>query len=176
ALIRRHIGGEAHRLDRLARLFGTVEAELSRSTRQRREQRHSLDDASDELDVAIELARRLTDDGIELAAVAAVYIVVPAGAHHPIAVDEPLAADLRVAGGRELSCEAGLRCIRVGVRQSGERNIFRGDDEFCRQRLLGGPERARVVGIAPLHDKIILHALYRETVEIVLAYELFDVG
>src|SRR6185312_16476516 len=110
------------------------------------------------------------------AAVAAVYIVVPAGADHPIAVDEPLAADLRVAGGGELSCKSGLRGIRVGVRQGGERNIFRGNDEFRRQRLLSGPERARVLGIAPLHDEIILYALYWETVEIVLAHELFDVG
>src|SRR5450755_2078334 len=92
-----------------------VEAHRPRATRHDGEQLDALHHAADERDVAIERARRLADDGVELGAVSRIHGVVASHADGAVAVDEPGLVPLRVAGYAKARRESDFG--RKGVRE-----------------------------------------------------------
>src|SRR5450755_2297754 len=93
-----------------------VEAHRPRATRHDGEQLDALHYAADERDVAIERARRLADDGVELGAVARIHGVVAPHADGAVAVDEPGLVPLGIARNAEARRETdfGREGVRVG--------------------------------------------------------------
>jgi hypothetical protein len=75
--------------DRGAFLGRLVEADIAGAARQAGEVFHSLDHPADDRDIAIKLARGLSDDGVELRARAGVGRIVAAHADGGVAVERP---------------------------------------------------------------------------------------
>src|SRR3546814_10542270 len=87
------------------------------AARQYAEQFHAVDHAPDQGDGAVELARRLAVDHVELGAVARVRGHAAPGADRAVAMRHPRLAFGRVARGGEAVHEADLRRPSVLVRQ-----------------------------------------------------------
>ncbi len=65
--------------------------------RQARQIFHPVDHPPDERDIAVEMARRMADDGVELGAGAGIGREIAPDADHAVAMDGPVAFDRRAA-------------------------------------------------------------------------------
>jgi hypothetical protein len=139
------------------------------------EEFHAFEDASDERDVAIELARRMTDHRIHLGAVTLGRIVA-SGAHHTVAMREPHEVRARIARGGKAVEKSDLRRIGVAIRQGLEARIGTGSGGEFHRGAHAGRNGAMVLRIIPLHHVVVLHANDRETIEIMPPGERANVG
>jgi hypothetical protein len=122
------------------------------------------------------MTRRMADDRIQFRA-AALRIVAARDAHHAVAVHEPGSTELGVSGRRETARETDERRVDVAVRQT--REIIARVDlrvEFCGHLLDIARNRPDSLGIAPLHDIIVLNAHDRKAVEVSRAHKSANVG
>ena len=99
-----------------------------------------MQDAADEGDVAIQVARRLTDDDVQFGAVAAVRRVIASGAEDAVAVGNPGAVFF--CGDREAVGKADFFRPAVRIGQGGEVQPLQRALKFCREFFW--PRRATV--------------------------------
>ena len=122
ALVFRHFAAQADAFNRCVFFRVLVEAHVTAvvaaAAWQRAEQFYALQDTADEGDVAVQVARRLTDDDVQLGAVAAVRRVVASGAEDAVAVGNPGAVFF--CGDREAVRKADFFRPAVRVGQRGE--------------------------------------------------------
>ncbi len=178
ALVGGHIAGQADRSDRRALCGVFVEAHRIRPAPGRAEQFHALEHAADQGDVAVELARRLAGDHVQLGADAAVLVVVAAGADRTVAVRQP--GVFAVAGHGEIAGETGPCGPAVAVGQGGEGQSARGPLELGGQVGLRAAQRPRLgrvvgVGIAELDHEVVLRTVDAGAVPEALACQGADV-
>ncbi len=155
-----------------------VEAHRALPARHHRQELDPPHDAPDERDVAVEVPRRLADDGVELGAVARIRRVVASHAHGAIAVHEPDLAATGVARGREPARESDLGRVGVRVAQLREDHVRVDPPEELGLHLHLRHRLRALVGLRPrpLHHVVVLHADHEARVEVLFAHEPADLG
>ena len=164
--------------DRRLAALGLVEAEIAGAARAGGEQRHPLDHPADSGDVAVEVARRMADHRIELAARAGVRREVAADADAGVAMGEPghaRAPDPRRPASRPHGRPSAHSCpeSRAGGSR-GRRAAAHIRPAAARRRPAGSGDLG--VAIAPLGDIIVLHPVDGGVVPPAGAGEAADVG